>query len=71
MARYGTKELTGTLLDERAVFTLRELCRACGVHAELVIELAGDLVISLAERTPSDRARLKTAFLALFGRRRS
>ena len=25
-----------TVLDERSVFTLRELCRACGVHAERV-----------------------------------
>ena len=54
MARYGTKTLTGTLLDERAVFTLRELCRACGVHAELVIEMVEEGVLEPRGSTPTE-----------------
>ena len=54
MARYGTKELTGTLLDERAVFTLRELCRACGIHAELVIEMVEEGVLEPRGSTPTE-----------------
>ncbi len=45
MKRYDAKNLTGTLLDEQAVFTLHELCRACGVHAELVIEMVEEGVL--------------------------
>lgn len=40
-----TRELTGTLLDERTVLTLQELCLACGVHAELVIEMVEEGVL--------------------------
>lgn len=39
------RELTGTLLDERTVLSLHELCRACGVHAELVIEMVEEGVL--------------------------
>ena len=38
-------------------------------HTELVIELAGDLAISLSDRSPADRTRLADAFLANFERR--
>lgn len=38
-------------------------------HTELVIELAGDLAISLSDRSAEDRTRLTNAFLASFGRR--
>ena len=54
MAGYGTKKLTGTLLDERAVFTLRELCRACGVHAELVMEMVEEGVLEPRGGTPAE-----------------
>lgn len=29
----------GVVLDERTVFTLSEMCRCCGVSAEVVIEM--------------------------------
>ena len=45
MKRRTTRELSGTVLDERTVFTLHELCRACGVHAELVIEMVEEGVL--------------------------
>lgn len=54
MARHGTKNLTGTLLDERVVFTLRELCRACGVHAEIVIEMVEEGVLEARGSTPAE-----------------
>ena len=54
MAQRGTKDLTGTLLDERTVFTLRELCRACGVHAELVIEMVEEGVLEPRGSTPTE-----------------
>ncbi len=54
MAGYGTKKLTGTLLDERAVFTLRELCRACGVHAELVMEMVEEGVLEPRGSAPTE-----------------
>ena len=45
MKQRTTRELSGTVLDERTVFTLHELCRACGVHAELVIEMVEEGVL--------------------------
>lgn len=45
MQRRDERALAGTLLDERAVFTLHELCRACGVHAEIVIEMVEEGVL--------------------------
>ncbi len=39
------RTLQGTLLDESTVVTLSDLCRACGVHAELVIDLVEEGVI--------------------------
>jgi chaperone modulatory protein CbpM len=34
--------IQGTLLDERTLITLAELCLGCGVHAEYVIELVSE-----------------------------
>lgn len=45
MEQHDARNLIGTLLDERVVFTLHELCRACGVHAELVIEMVEEGVL--------------------------
>ena len=39
MARREFQQFSGALLDERTVFSLRELCVAGGVHAEIVIEM--------------------------------
>lgn len=54
MKRQDAKNLTGILLDERAVFTLHELCRACGVHAELVIEMVEEGVLEPQGGTPAE-----------------
>ncbi|HHL45361.1 MAG TPA: MerR family transcriptional regulator [Gammaproteobacteria bacterium] len=37
--------LTGLLLDEENTLTLSELCRACAVHAEWVMELVDEGVL--------------------------
>ena len=34
------------LLDERLRFTLRDMCRICGVHAEFLVELVDEGVIA-------------------------
>ncbi len=43
------------LLDERLRFTLREMCRICGVHAEFLMDLVAEGVI--APRPPAPRSR--------------
>lgn len=52
--RRDARELAGTVLDERAVFTLRELCHACGVHAELVIEMVDEGLIEPRGAVPAE-----------------
>ena len=47
-------DLRGIVLDERTVFTLRELCVACGVHAELVIEMVDEGVLHPRGSAPQD-----------------
>lgn len=54
MKRRTTRELSGTVLDERTVFTLHELCRACGVHAELVIEMVEEGVLEPRGAAPAE-----------------
>lgn len=54
MKRPDKSGLSGTLLDDQAVFTLRELCRACGVHAELVIEMVEEGVLEPRGATPGE-----------------
>jgi chaperone modulatory protein CbpM len=39
-------QVVGIILDEQAQFTLAELSRACAVHAELIIDLVGEGVLS-------------------------
>lgn len=52
--RRTTRELVGTVLDERTVYTLHEVCRACGVHAELVIEMVEEGVLEPRGAAPRD-----------------
>ena len=40
--------LRGVVLDERVTFTLTELCQACGVETELVLEMVREGVIEPA-----------------------
>jgi len=44
--------LTGVLLDEENTVTLSELCRACAVHAEWIMELVDEGVLEPV--TPPD-----------------
>ena len=54
MEERGLQELSGTLLDERTIFTLHELCIACGVHAEIVIEMVEEGVLHPRGAEPAD-----------------
>lgn len=54
MAGRDMREISGTLLDERTVFGLRELCVACGVHAEIVIEMVEEGVLVPRGADPAD-----------------
>jgi chaperone modulatory protein CbpM len=42
----GVPQVAGILLDERAVLTLAEVCRACAVHAERIVELVEEGVLA-------------------------
>ncbi len=49
MANYtNTDILSGRLIDEESRLSLRELCDACSVHAEFIIELVNEGVIEPA-----------------------
>lgn len=39
MAKPPDKVLSGTMVDDDSVFTVADLCRACGVHAEVIAEM--------------------------------
>ena len=54
MSKREARELSGTLLDERSVFTLREICTACGVHAELVIDMVEEGVLEPRGADPTE-----------------
>ena len=54
MGERDIQKLSGTLLDERTVFTLHELCVACGVHAEIVIEMVEEGVLEPRGAAPAD-----------------
>jgi len=45
------------LLDERLRFSLREMCRICGVHAEFLVELVQEGIIVPAEEPPAREPR--------------
>lgn len=40
-----SRSIEAQLLDERLRFTLSDMCRICGVHAEFLIELVAEGVI--------------------------
>jgi chaperone modulatory protein CbpM len=48
MANSNTDILTGRLIDEETRLSLRELCDACSVHAEFIIDLVNEGVIEPA-----------------------
>lgn len=45
--------LSGCILEEETELTLTELCRACDVHAELIVELVEEGVLEPAGDEPS------------------
>ena len=45
--------LEGIPLEENRSLTLSELCRACGVHAEVVLEMIDEGVVEPAGRSPT------------------
>jgi chaperone modulatory protein CbpM len=49
-----TKTLTGVIVEESAELSVGELCRACSVHAEWVLELVEEGVLEPSGRDPRD-----------------
>jgi chaperone modulatory protein CbpM len=47
-----SRSIDPELLDERLRFSLRDMCRICGVHAEFLVELVQEGVIAPAEGLP-------------------
>jgi chaperone modulatory protein CbpM len=45
MKRGMTKLLTGIVLDDELLLSLRELCRLCGVNAEMIIDMIEEGVV--------------------------
>jgi len=45
MANSNTNILSGRVIDEESRLSLRELCDACSVHAEFIIDLVNEGVI--------------------------
>jgi chaperone modulatory protein CbpM len=50
----SSDQLRGTVLDEQVTFTLHELCDACGVRRQLVIEMVEEGVIEPAQRSEKE-----------------
>jgi chaperone modulatory protein CbpM len=49
MPERSRRTLRGIVLDEQVTFTLPELCFACGIQTELVVEMVDEGVIEPAE----------------------
>ena len=47
-----TKILNGVLIDEQVLMSLGEVCRACSIHAEWVIELVDEGVLEPTGPSP-------------------
>lgn len=47
-------ELIGIVLDAESELTLGEICRACSVHAECIVELVAEGVLTPAGQQPVD-----------------
>lgn len=46
-------QLSGIILEEQTELTLADICRACAVHAEYIIELVDEGVLAPAGREPA------------------
>ena len=69
MSEKTLPQLTGYILEEQTQITLAELCRACAVHAERIIELVDEGVLEPVGREPArwrfGGASLRRARMAL------
>lgn len=54
-----SRSIDPQLLDERLRFTLRDMCRVCGVHAEFLMELVEEGII--VPETPRRGRRMTAA----------
>jgi chaperone modulatory protein CbpM len=54
MSDSRTNQLRGILLDEQVTFTLHELCDACGVRRQLIVEMVEEGVIEPAPEAESE-----------------
>lgn len=53
MVRPESKLLTGMLIDEEQELSLRELCRACGLHAEELIAMVEEGLLEPRGESPA------------------
>ena len=69
MSQKTAQQLTGYILEEQTQITLADLCRACAVHAERIIELVDEGVLEPIGREPArwrfGGASLRRASVAL------
>ena len=49
-----SSQLRGIVLDERVTFTLHELCDACGVRRQLIVEMVDEGVIEPARAADTE-----------------
>ncbi len=47
------RQIEATLIDETVTFTMREVCEACGVHAERIVEIVEYGVVEPPGAPPS------------------
>ena len=69
MEKHGEVLVTGCIVEEEIQLTLDDLCVACAVHAERIVELVEEGVLEPAEREPGSwrfgGASLRRARVAL------
>ena len=46
--------ITGEVLDERVDYTLRQVCRVCDVHAEIVLDMVMEGIVQPRGRSMKD-----------------
>lgn len=54
MSRRETEHLRGMVLDATVTFSLSQVCRACGMRRELVLDMIEEGVIEPIDRRPSE-----------------
>ena len=48
------RSVSGIVIDEQGEITLAQLCRYCGVHAELVADMVGEGIVEPRGQQPQD-----------------